>query len=59
MDESDENYEKVKQVLNNKFYNGKDRCDCQMYKIAGNSIVKRVLIEFYKSLFDAYIHKEN
>lgn len=57
MDESDENYYKVKNALNEKFYKGKDKCAAQMYKIAGNSIVKRVLVENFKSLFRDYIHK--
>lgn len=58
MDETDENFYKVKNALNNKFYKGKDRSDSQMYKIAGNAIVKRILVEYYKSLFKDYIPKD-
>lgn len=58
MDETDENFYKVKKALNEKFYKGKDRSDSQMYKIAGNAIVKRVLVEYYKSLFKDYIPKD-
>ena len=55
MDESDENFYKIKEALIHKFYNGKDRADSQLYKIAGNSIVKRVLVEYYKILFKDYM----
>jgi len=55
MDETDENFHKIKNALLEKFYNGKDRADSQLYRIAGNSIVKRVLVENYKILFKKYI----
>lgn len=55
MDETDENFYKVKKALNEKFYKGKDRSDTQLYKIAGNAIVKRVLVEYFKVLFKEYI----
>ena len=55
MDETDENFYKIKNALIQKFYKGKDRANTQLYKIAGNSIVKRVLIEYYKVLFKDYI----
>lgn len=55
MDESDENFYKIKNALNNKFYKGKDKSSSQLYRIAGNSIVKRVLVENFKSLFKQYI----
>ena len=54
MDESDENFYKVKNALLEKFYKGKDRADSQLYKIAGNSIVKRVLVEYMRILFKDY-----
>lgn len=57
MDETDENFYKIKNSLLHKFYKGKDRADTQLYKIAGNSIVKRVLVEYYKVLFKEYINK--
>ena len=58
MDESDENFYKIKNALIEKFYKGKDRADSQLYKIAGNSIVKRVLIEYMSVLFKDYIPKD-
>ncbi|NEZ46488.1 DNA cytosine methyltransferase [Clostridium niameyense] len=38
-----EDYIKVKQNLENKFYNGKDKTTTQMYKMAGNSITVQVV----------------
>lgn len=55
MDESDENYYKIKEAINNKHYKGKDKANTQLYRIAGNSIVKRVLKENFKVLFKDYI----
>lgn len=55
MDESDENFYKIKQAIIDKHYKGKDKANSQLYRIAGNSIVKRVLIENFKSLFKQYI----
>lgn len=48
---SDEDYWKVRRVLESKFYKGKDRTDSQMYKMAGNSIVVNVLEDIYTELF--------
>lgn len=56
MNESDENFHKVKTALIKKFYKGKDRANSQLYKIAGNSIVKRVLVEYMRILFKDYIN---
>lgn len=55
MDESDENFYKIKNAIIEKHYKGKDKANVQLYKIAGNSIVKRVLVENFKSLFKDYI----
>lgn len=59
MDESDENFYKVKAALIEKFYHGKDRANSQLYKIAGNSIVKRVLEIYMEQLFKNYINLQN
>ena len=40
---TDDDYWKARGALENKFYNGNDRSDSQMYKQAGNSIVVNVL----------------
>jgi DNA (cytosine-5)-methyltransferase 1 len=58
MDETDENFYKVKNALIEKFYKGKDRADSQLYKIAGNSIVKRVLKSYIKILLKDYINQD-
>mgnify|MGYP001444953328 CR=1 FL=1 len=50
-----ENFYKIKNALNEKFFKGRDKSNSQLYKIAGNSIVKRVLVENFKSLFKEYI----
>lgn len=47
----DTDYHKARKALEKTFYNGKDRSDSQMYKMAGNSIVVKVLEEIFKSLF--------
>ncbi|HZK00264.1 MAG TPA: DNA (cytosine-5-)-methyltransferase, partial [Tissierellaceae bacterium] len=36
---TDEDYFKARQALEDRFYNGRDRSNSQMYKMAGNSIV--------------------
>lgn len=46
-----EDYYKVKEALENKFYNGRDCTDSQMYKMAGNSIDVKVLVDLYYELF--------
>ena len=43
----------AKNVLNEKYYKGKDRSSSQLYKQAGNSIVTNVLFEIYKELYKA------
>lgn len=48
---TDEDYYISKQQLEESFYNGKDRSDSQMYKMAGNSIVVNVLEGIFKNLF--------
>lgn len=50
---SDDDYERAKQALNNKFYKGKDKSSSQLYKQAGNSIVTDVLYYIFKELYDA------
>lgn len=46
-----DDYLKVKEALEIKFYNGVDRTDSQMYKMAGNSIVVSVLEDIFIELF--------
>ncbi len=47
---TDQDYYNVKRALENKFYNGKDKSDTQMYKMAGNSIVVNVMENVFKEL---------
>ena len=47
----DEDYFKAKQAMEKVFYNGNDRSDSRMYKMAGNSIVVPVLESIFKELF--------
>ncbi|NLC04079.1 MAG: hypothetical protein GX787_07375 [Tissierellia bacterium] len=47
---TDEDYHKARQALEDRFYNGKDRSNSQMYKMAGNSIVVDVLEGILKNL---------
>lgn len=47
---TDQDYYSVKRTLENKFYNGKDKSDTQMYKMAGNSIVVNVVENIFKEL---------
>lgn len=47
---TDEDYEKAKKSLIETFYNGKDKTNSQMYKMAGNSIVIKVLEKIFKQL---------
>lgn len=46
----DEDYYKVKAALEESFYNGQDRSDTQMYKMAGNSIPVKMLEHILKNL---------
>lgn len=48
---SDEDFEKARMSLNDKFYNGKDKSSSQLYKQAGNSIVVDVLYYIFKELY--------
>ena len=45
-----EDYFKARAALEDKFYNGKDRSNSQMYKMAGNSIVVDVLEKILENL---------
>lgn len=49
---TDEDYRKARQALEDRFYNGKDRSNSQMYKMAGNSIVVDVLEGILKNLIN-------
>lgn len=51
---TDEDYWKVRRELENRFYNGKDKSDSQMYKMAGNGIVVKVAQAIFKELFKTY-----
>lgn len=44
---TDEDFDKAKAALNEKFYKGADRSNSQMYKQAGNSIVANVLYAIF------------
>ena len=48
---TDGDYFKARQALEDRFYNGKDRSNSQMYKMAGNSIVVDVLEGIFKQMF--------
>lgn len=47
---TDEDYWKARTALEERFYNGKDKSNSQMYKMAGNSIVVDVLEGIFKNL---------
>lgn len=49
---SDEDYFKARKALEDRFYNGRDRSNSQMYKMAGNSIVVDVLEGILKNLIN-------
>lgn len=49
---TDEDFEKVKTALNETFYNGKDRSNSQLYKLAGNSISVPLLEYLFCQMFD-------
>lgn len=48
----DEDYWKTRRALEKTFYNGRDRSDTRMYKMAGNSIVVPVVEKIFKQLFE-------
>lgn len=49
---TDEDFEKAKSALNQTFYNGKDRSNSQLYKLAGNSISVPLLEYLFCQIFD-------
>lgn len=49
---TDEDYFKARVALEDRFYNGRDRSNSQMYKMAGNSIVVDVLEGILKNLIN-------
>ena len=49
---TDEDFEKAKTALNRAFYNGKDRSNSQLYKLAGNSISVPLLEYLFCQIFD-------
>ena len=55
MNFNDEDYWNARKALESTYYNGRDRSNSQMYKMAGNSIVVNVLVEIYKNLLEEYI----
>ena len=50
---SDDDYERARKAMNDRFYKGKDRSSSQLYKQAGNSIVTDVLYYIFKELYFA------
>ncbi len=57
MDFYDEDFDEARKALMIAFYNGNDRANSQLYKMAGNSIVVGVLVEIYRNLFKNYINE--
>lgn len=49
---SDEDFYKAKQSLIDSFYNGRDRANSQLYKLAGNSISVPMLEYIFCQMFD-------
>lgn len=47
---TDEDFDKAKQGLNETYYKGRDRSNSQLYKQAGNSIVKQVLMGIFREM---------
>lgn len=47
---ADSDYDKAKQALMDTHYNGKDKSQSQMYKMAGNSIVVNVIEGIFENL---------
>lgn len=54
----DEDYYRAEKALNDKFYNGNDRSNSQLYKMAGNSIVVDVLMGIEYELLVNNLNKE-
>lgn len=52
---SDEDYAKARIALETTYYNGRDRSNSRMYKMAGNSITVDVIEEIYKILFREWL----
>ena len=50
---SDDQFERAQKALNEKFYNGKDKANSQLYKQAGNSNVTDVLFYIFYELYQA------
>ena len=49
---TDADFEKVRQALNDTFYNGRDKSSSQLYKLAGNSISVPLLEYIFCQMFD-------
>ena len=49
---TDADFEKVRQALNDTFYNGRDKSGSQLYKLAGNSISIPLLEYIFCQMFD-------
>jgi len=49
----DDDFQKARQALNKRFYNGKDRANSQLYKLAGNSISVPLLEFLFCQMFDS------
>lgn len=49
----DEDFFKVQKALIDRFYNGKDRANTQLYKMAGNSVIVPMVEYIYCQLFDS------
>lgn len=49
---TDEDFFKVQKALNETFYNGRDKANSQLYKIAGNSIIVPMLEYLFCQMFD-------
>jgi DNA-cytosine methyltransferase len=47
---SDQDYENIKAAVNEKFYNGKDKSQTRLYRMAGNSIVVDVCEKLFEEL---------
>lgn len=49
----DDQFDRARKAMNEKIYNGNDKCGSQLYKQAGNSIVVDVLEHIMENLYDA------
>lgn len=49
----DNQFDRARKAMNEKIYNGRDKCGSQLYKQAGNSIVVDVLEQIMENLYDA------